>query len=277
MGPGYNDREPQPQESGKGSRPRRRFLSDLQTESHQTQPQTPAEPPSRPMLASQESGETQRESPSPGESRHPRLADSTPGSQGLEPRPRAQRPRLAVALAADDEVPGLQSILDLPCPAGGRTAARQADAEPLNCDRCVRQRFSLALAGGLAAAGLGATGWALTAMATSHQTAWMALAVGLLVGGTVQTLGRGSGKPFGCLGAGLTVLGCLLGNLLSVCTLVAGQQGLSTPAVLAHVCRDPALIAAAMIATFHPLDLLFYGIALYEGYHLSLRRVTGAR
>ena len=96
--------------------------------------------------------------------------------------------------------------------------------------------------------------------------------MGFLVGGAVRTLGRGDDKSFGYLGATLSVLGCLLGNLLSVCALVAGQEGLSTSAVLAHVCRNPALIPAAMIATFHSLDLLFYGIAVYEGYRLSFRR-----
>lgn len=29
-----------------------------------------------------------------------------------------------------------------------------------------------------------------------------------------------------------------------------------------------------MVATFSPMDLLFYGIAVYEGYKLSFRRVS---
>ena len=119
--------------------------------------------------------------------------------------------------------------------------------------------------------------WTLITVATSYQIGWMAIAMGLLVGGTVRMLGRGIDKSFGYLGATLTVFGCLLGNLLSVCTLVAGQEGLSTPTVLAHVCRNPDLIPAAMIATFRSLDLLFYGIAVYEGYRFSFRRVNDDR
>ncbi len=29
-----------------------------------------------------------------------------------------------------------------------------------------------------------------------------------------------------------------------------------------------------MVATFSPIDLLFYGIAVYEGYRLSFRELT---
>ena len=34
------------------------------------------------------------------------------------------------------------------------------------------------------------------------------------------------------------------------------------------------MIPDVMIATFSPMDLLFYAIAIYEGYRLPLRQVT---
>ncbi|MCX5644813.1 MAG: hypothetical protein NTZ17_09015 [Phycisphaerae bacterium] len=293
MRPMYNDREPQPtatkeplvdinvtppesNEPRKGSRSRRKRLSDIETEDGRTQPPAQDKPQSRPTLAGREAGEPRLEPQSQPDSQHPRLVDITAAPQGLELRPRAGRPRLAVALSAE-EVPGLQSILDLPCAAGSMTASGQNDIELALSEQRAKQSFSLALAGGLAAAAVGAMAWTLITMAVSHQIGWMAMAVGLLVGGTVRMLGRGIAQSFGYLGVTLTVLGCLLGNLLSVCTLVAGQQGLSTPAVLAHVCRNPVLIPATMIATFRSMDLLFYGIALYEGYRFSFRRVNDAR
>ena len=295
MGPRYDDCEPQPQPTAikeppadinvtppesndprNGSRPRRRRLSDIEAEDGRTPPPAQNKPQSRPTPAGRDSGALQFKPPSQPDSQHPGLVDITAVPQGLELRPRAGRPRLAVALSAD-EVPGLQNILDLPCSTGGVTAPGQTNAGPSISDLPAKQSFPLALVGGLAAAAVGAMAWALIAMAVSHQIGWMAMAVGLLVGGTVRMLGRGVGKSFGCLGVVLTVLGCLLGNLLSVCALVAGQQGLSTPAVLAYVCRNPVLIPTAMIATFRSTDLPFYGIALYEGYRLSFRRVKGER
>jgi len=288
MGPRYNDCEPQPtatkdplvdinvtppepKELPKGSRPRRKRLSDTETEDGPAQPQAQDKPQSRPTLAGRESGELRFEPHFQPDSQRPRLADITAASEGLELRPRAERPRLAVALSAD-EVPGLQNILDSPRSAGSMTATGQDTISGQDA----QQSFSLALAGGLIAAAVGAMAWTLITGATSSQIGWMAIAVGLLVGGTVRMLGRGLDRSFGHLGVTLTIFGCLLGNLLSVCTLVAGQQGLSTPAVLAHVCRNPALIPAAMIATFRSMDLLFYGIALYAGYRLSFRRVNDA-
>ena len=291
MGPRYDDREPQqtatkeplvdinvtPPEPGqlpKGSRPRRKRLSDMETEDGQAQPQAQDKPPSRPTLAGRESGAPPSEPHSQPDSQRPRLVDITAAPEGSELRPRAGRPRLAVTLSAD-EMPGLQNILDLPCSADGGTAPGQVNADPSISEQHARQSFSLALLGGLAAAAVGAMAWTLITVATNYQIGWMAVAMGLLVGGTVRMLGRGIDQSFGYLGATLAVCGCLLGNLLSVCTLIAGQQGLSTSAVLAHVCRDPSLIPAAMIATFRSLDLLFYGIALYEGYRLSFRRISG--
>ena len=58
--------------------------------------------------------------------------------------------------------------------------------------------------------------------------------------------------------------------------VVAGQEGVGPLAMLAYVGGHPAIIPGALIAAFHPLDLLFYGIAVYEGYQFSFRRVGAA-
>ncbi len=38
----------------------------------------------------------------------------------------------------------------------------------------------------------------------------------------------------------------------------------------------PALAARVLTATFQVMDLLFYAIAVYEGYRFSFRRITEA-
>jgi hypothetical protein len=171
-------------------------------------------------------------------------------------------------------MPGLQNILDAPCAADGILASGQAKAEPLTAEWRPNQNLSLALIGGLAAAVTGATIWALITVATSYHIGWMAMGMGLLVGGVVRVLGRGSDKSFRCLGVALAIFGCLLGNLLSACLVLASQKGLSPLTVLSYVCSNPVMIPAALIATFRSLDLLFYGIAIYAGYRFSVRRVS---
>jgi hypothetical protein len=308
MGPKYDDREPQPElsstreplvdipvtpaqpnESQPGSRPRRKRLSDIETEGGQAQPQPPSKPCRR-SLAADETGSNEPpfEPQARSEPHRPRRVDIVPAPQGQAQAPRAGRARGAITHPCDD-LPGLQNIIDpphlsndTPVPAQSKEAAQPrspvdpAQIEQLVAELRTKQNLSIALAGGLAAAVIGAMVWALVTVATNYQIGWMAVGVGFLVGGAVRTLGRGIDKSFGYLGAAMSVFGCLLGNLLSLCAVVAGREGLSPLAVLAHVCGNPVVIPAAMIATFHPMDLLFYGLAVYEGYRFSFRQVTDA-
>lgn len=70
------------------------------------------------------------------------------------------------------------------------------------------------------------------------------------------------------------MFGCLLGNLLCICAATASQE--QVPPAVAPTHLNLAAILQPLAITFHPMDLLFDGIALYEGYRLSSRRVTQA-
>ena len=73
-------------------------------------------------------------------------------------------------------------------------------------------------------------------------------------------------------GAVLALLGCGLGNLLAVCGLIASQEGMGFFEVVGQLNLD--IIRELIVVTFCPMDLLFYGIAVYEGYKLSFRQVS---
>ena len=260
--------DPQP-----GVRPRRKRLSDMEAEDSETQPQPQANPPRRRLLETNES-RSDEAVPPPGpsaEPRRPRLVNIEEAPEGQDLRLRPGRPRLVLAQTCDG-MPGLQNIIDPPGSVNDLQVSGPATAAQSGADARAGQSFSVAAVGGLAAAAVGAMVWALLAAATNHALSWMALVVGLLVGGTVRVLGRGTDKSLGYLGVATTVLGCLLGHLLSICTTIAGQEGLSSLNVVMHICSNPAVIPGAMIATFHSMDLLFYGIAIYGGYRLSFRR-----
>jgi hypothetical protein len=154
----------------------------------------------------------------------------------------------------------------------GQATVDQAKAEALIHEIRARQSLTMGIAGGAVAACIGATIWAAITVATNMQIGWMSLGVGFLVGGAVRLLGKGIDKPFGYAGAALSLVGCLLGNLLSVYAILAQQEGLSYAYVLTHV--NLAAIPELMKVTFDPMDLLFYAIAVYEGYRFSFRRVT---
>jgi hypothetical protein len=127
---------------------------------------------------------------------------------------------------------------------------------------------------GVVAALIGAGLWAAITVATKFQIGFMAIGVGFLVGIAIRTVGKGVDNSFGVVGAILALLGCGLGNLLALCGLAAAEHGGDVG--MFDVVKDltPAIALDAMVATFSPIDLLFYGIAAYEGYRLSFRQLT---
>lgn len=129
--------------------------------------------------------------------------------------------------------------------------------------------FVAGAAGGLIASLIGAALWAAITVATQYQIGWMAVGIGFLVGFAIRSMGKGSGVHFGILGAGLALFGCLVGNYFSIIGFIAQAESMSYFQALsvASLAKAPSLLAS----TFDAMDLLFYGIAVYEGFKLSRR------
>lgn len=125
---------------------------------------------------------------------------------------------------------------------------------------------------GFAAAVVGAAIWAVITLVTNYQIGWMAVGIGLLVGFAIRFAGKGIDKIFGIVGALLSLVGCVLGNILTVIGLVANSAKLTYFDTLTML--DYSMLPYLMKETFNPIDLLFYGIAIYEGYKFSIRRLT---
>lgn len=134
------------------------------------------------------------------------------------------------------------------------------------------ENFPLGVAAGLVGALGGALIWAAITVATGYQIGWMAVGVGFLVGFAVRAAGKGMTQKFAIAGAALALLGCLLGNIFSICGFIGVQQEMSPVSVFFQL--DPATTVELLRVTFSPMDLLFYVFAVYEGYKLSLRQVS---
>jgi hypothetical protein len=198
----------------------------------------------------------------PESDRPPMLA---PEAEAVEPKVKAHRRRLGEQKTATDESEsGEQSRLD---PAKVQEIIAQLKA---------RQNFPLALLAGIPAMAVSGVLWTVVTVATNYRFAYMALAVGFLVGGAVRVSGRGLGRSFGWLGAGLSIGGCLLGNFLTNCVFIARETDLPLTKVLEHLSESVTAGLGLMVAV-HPIDLIFFGIAIYEGYRFSFRRLTEAR
>lgn len=136
----------------------------------------------------------------------------------------------------------------------------------------LEQNLPLALLGGAAAAFLAALLWAIITVSINLQIGYMAIALGFLVGYTVRYAGKGMDTSFGVLGAILAFAGCLLGNLFTLVGFIANDEGLGYLQVFLGI--DYALVPQVMITTFSPIDLLFYGLAIYQGYRFSFRQIS---
>ena len=136
----------------------------------------------------------------------------------------------------------------------------------------LEQNLPMGLFGGFAAALTGAIIWAVITVVTEYQIGYMAIAIGFLVGYSVRVFGKGVSTVFGIMGAGFALLGCIMGNFFSLIGFFANAEGLGYFEILGMI--DFTLVPQLMIESFNPMDVLLYGIAIYEGYKFSFRQLT---
>lgn len=115
---------------------------------------------------------------------------------------------------------------------------------------------------------VGAVAWALVSVSTGYQIGYMAIGVGLLVGIAMRQ-GKGVTPVFGIIGAALALVSCVLGDFFSIIGFIAKDYEISFMDVLLEV--DYKEVFGAMMENLASMTVVFYGIAVYEGYKLSLR------
>ncbi len=136
----------------------------------------------------------------------------------------------------------------------------------------LEQRLIPGILAGIIVGFIGAIAWGALTVATNYQIGYMAVAIGAGVGFAIRKFGNGIEKIFGFWGAGIALLSVFIGNFLSIIGFIANEENLGYIETLVEF--DYAYFPALMKATFRGMDLLFYGIAVYEGYHFSFRKIT---
>ncbi len=136
----------------------------------------------------------------------------------------------------------------------------------------LEQNLPIGLLVSFSAGLIGAFIWAAITVATEFQIGYMAIAIGAAVGYSMRLVGKGMDPIFGLSGALIAVFSCLLGNIFSIIGFVAKSEGLDYLDTLLLI--DFSVLPTVMAENFSPIDLLFYGIAGYEGYRFSFRVFT---
>ncbi|MEM1223002.1 MAG: hypothetical protein AAGH40_09585 [Verrucomicrobiota bacterium] len=126
----------------------------------------------------------------------------------------------------------------------------------------------LGLIAGVVSCLIGAAIWTAVTISSGYQIGWMAVGVGFLVGYAVRFLGKGNTVSFSIIGAVCALLGCVFGNLFSGIGFIAQDEGISIMEGIAGF--DYAYSFELLQAMFIPMDLLFYAIAIYEGFKFSV-------
>ena len=122
--------------------------------------------------------------------------------------------------------------------------------------------------------------WGIISAASGFQIGWMAWGVGLAVGCAMRVVGNGKTPIYGIFGAAFSVIACIAGNLLMCCIIAAntpdvGGDGtmLTLFSCIIGLIFRPHLILAILFETFAPIDLLFYGLALYVGFKAAFNEM----
>ena len=161
--------------------------------------------------------------------------------------------------------PAPPKVFSRPTPAV-RTVVARKPAGPM----VAAENLPLGFMAGLIAAGIGAGLWALITIVVGFQIGWMAVGVGFLVGWAVRVAGKGRHSAFGIMGALLALGGCAVGNLLAIIMIAARQYNLAPLAVVGRL--TPDVVIGLMQASFRPMHVIFYFVAIFEGYRFSIVR-----
>lgn len=134
------------------------------------------------------------------------------------------------------------------------------------------QNLGMGMVGGAVGGLIGAVIWAIISYVTEYQIGWMAVGVGFLVGLGIRALGKGMDKVYGVLGGVIALLSVVLGNFLAAIGFLAKMLDVGYLDML--VSFRYSMTLELMKETFSVIDVLFYAIAVYEGYQFSFRKIT---
>jgi hypothetical protein len=128
----------------------------------------------------------------------------------------------------------------------------------------------LGILAGTGAALVGALIWMGITVLSGLHIGYVAIGIGALVGIAVRYAGQGSTPIFGVVGAVLTLIGCVLGEILAVIQLAANGAQIGFFTALSHV--DPFKFLPAIFENSSPITYFIYAIGIFEGYKLARKK-----
>lgn len=135
-----------------------------------------------------------------------------------------------------------------------------------------QQDLTKAVIAGVIAALLCSVLWATFTVYTTIQFSEMALLLGAGVGFAMRRTGKGIDSIFGVAGAIISLIGCVMGNFLSVIGFLSNENDLGYFDTLVKF--DYSYFGEVMFATFDIRHIFFYLLAISVGFALSKKTIT---
>jgi hypothetical protein len=129
-------------------------------------------------------------------------------------------------------------------------------------------RLGTAVIAAVAAGALSAAIWAAISIVTGYQIGLVAIGIGIFVGIAVRRFGQGETAAFRLVAAAVSLLACITGNVIIACVFFARQ--IEAPVLQVVESLDADLLIELLTATFEPMDLLFYALAVWQGWKLAV-------
>lgn len=134
------------------------------------------------------------------------------------------------------------------------------------------QNFTFGLIAGVIACIISAIIWAAITYFTGYQISYMAIGVGIIVGFAIRLAGKGLNISYSIMGGLLALLGCILGNFLTLNALIADMNGESFLTALGFA--DINLMIEMLKQNTGFIDLLFYAAATFLGFVYAQREIS---
>ena len=134
------------------------------------------------------------------------------------------------------------------------------------------QNFAAAVVAGVVAALLGAVAYGIVVTIASFSYGFAAAGLGIVVGLSMQYLGRGISTKFAVVAIALTIAGCVLGNLFRVVVGIARAGSISPIDVLR---QEPLpMLVERSLSYLSLIDIVFWLVAVFCAGFLALRPLS---
>jgi len=115
--------------------------------------------------------------------------------------------------------------------------------------------------------------WAIAVAITNFVFVYSAVFVGVAVGIAIRRFGKGTTRIYGIMGAVLSLIASILGNLFAVLIITSHDKGIPFFPLFMSVVSNPAnLLKLVQIMLSSTSTLALCAIAAYTGYWLSIYR-----